>query len=182
MKNEINNSPSLRDLHTKPNDPNSPSSKGWQAKPDGVAYKGPKTLPTNIKLKQRARELRKAGNLSEVLFWQQVRNKKFIELDFDRQKIIGNYIVDFFVKSLGLVVEIDGSSHDLKIEYDKERENYLKSLGLKIFRIPDIDVKKNLDGVMYGLKGFIKDNWNNSPLPEGCPKGGVSVETKSDFT
>jgi very-short-patch-repair endonuclease len=172
MKNEINNSPSL---------------KGWQAKPDGLAYKGPKTLPTNIKLKQRARELRKAGNLSEVLFWQQVRNKKFIELDFDRQKIIGNYIVDFFVKSLGLVIEIDGSSHDSKIEYDKERENYLKSLGLKIFRIPDIEVKKNLDGVMYGLKGFIKDNWdnanwNNSPLLEGCPKGGVSVETKSDFT
>lgn len=70
-------------------------------------------------------------------------------LNFDRQKIIGNYIVDFFVKSLGLVVEIDESFHDSKIEYDKERENYLKSLGLKIFRIPDIEVKKNLDGVMY---------------------------------
>lgn len=85
------------------------------------------------------------------------------------------------------MIEIDGSSHDSKIEYDKERENYLKSLGLKIFRIPDIEVKKNLDGVMYGLKGFIKDNWdnanwNNSPLLEGCPKGGVSVETKLDFT
>lgn len=46
----------------------------------------------------------------------------FWKIDFDRQRIIGNYIVDFYVKTLGLVIEIDGSSHENKEEYDQKRE------------------------------------------------------------
>jgi len=57
-------------------------------------------LPFNPNLKERARELRKAGNLAEIIFWKQVRNKQFLGLDFDRQKIVGNYIVDFYCKEL----------------------------------------------------------------------------------
>jgi hypothetical protein len=53
------------------------------------------------------------------------------------------------------VIEIDGWSHNYKEEYDFERENYLKSLGLKIFKIPDIEIKKNLSWVMGALKDFI---------------------------
>ena len=75
-------------------------------------------LPYNAALKTRARALRKAGNLSEVIFWRQVRAGEFHNLDFDRQRVIGNYIVDFYVKSLGLVIEIDGESHNNKEEYD----------------------------------------------------------------
>lgn len=120
-------------------------------------------LPFNPKLKQRAGELRKAGNLSEVLFWNQVKNKNFFNLDFDRQKIIGNYIVDFYCKDLGVVIEIDGGSHDEKQEYDKERDNYLESFGLKIFHIQDIEVKKNLDGVL----GFLREGL--TPRPAGTP-------------
>jgi len=50
-------------------------------------------------LKLLAKEKQKAGIYSEVLFWQQVRNKQFYQIDFDRQRIIGNYSVDFYVKS-----------------------------------------------------------------------------------
>lgn len=75
-----------------------------------------------------AREKRKAGILPEVLFWQQVHKKKFYAIDFDRQRIIGDYIVDFYVKALGLVVEIDGSSHDHKQEYDAKRLLMTKKL------------------------------------------------------
>ena len=71
-------------------------------------------LPYNSALLNRAKKLRKAGVLSEVVFWRQVRSKSFSGIDFDRQRIIGNYIVDFYVKSLGLVIEIDGSSHNEK--------------------------------------------------------------------
>ncbi len=45
-------------------------------------------LPYNPKLKDRAKELRKAGVLSEVLLWQELKARKFLDLDFDRQKII----------------------------------------------------------------------------------------------
>lgn len=48
----------------------------------------------NPALKDKGKELLQAGNLSEVLFWNQVKNKQFKGFDFDRQKVIGNYIVD----------------------------------------------------------------------------------------
>jgi very-short-patch-repair endonuclease len=88
---------------------------------DTASYK---KLPYNPLLKERARELRKAGNLSEVLLWQQLRNKQFNGLDFDRQKIIGNYIVDFFTSNKNVVIEVDGDSHDFKVEYDTKRDEY----------------------------------------------------------
>ena len=57
-------------------------------------------IPKNKLLKERAKELRKAGNLSEVIFWQIFKDKKKIGFDIDRQVIIGNYIVDFFKMEL----------------------------------------------------------------------------------
>jgi very-short-patch-repair endonuclease len=49
-------------------------------------------LPYNSKLKEKVKQLRKAGVLSEVLFWNCVKNKQLIDLVFERQKIIGNYM------------------------------------------------------------------------------------------
>ena len=131
-------------------------------------------LPSNPKLKERAKELRYAENLSEVLFWMQVHKTKFYKIDFDRQKIIGNFIVDFYVKKLGLVIEIDGSSHIGKEKYDAQREDYLKSLGLRIFRIPVVDVLQNISKAMSDLEIYIIENYGNSavekpPLPTGTP-------------
>ena len=112
-------------------------------------------LPYNIKLKARSRALRKAGVLADVIFWLQVHKGKFWNIDFDRQRIIGNYIVDFYIKTLGLVIEIDGSSHDNKEEYDQKREDYLISLGLKVYKISDSRVKHDLNNVMMELEKYI---------------------------
>lgn len=112
-------------------------------------------LPYNPELKVRASALRKAGNLPEVLFWMQVNQKKFHGIDFDRQRVIGNYIVDYYVKKLGLVIEIDGSSHDNKEEYDALREAFLVSLGLRVYRIRVNDIMKRMADVMSGLEEFI---------------------------
>ena len=46
-----------------------------------------------------------------------INRKQFYAIDFDRQRIIGNYIVDFYVKALGLIIEIDGSSHNDKEDF-----------------------------------------------------------------
>jgi very-short-patch-repair endonuclease len=118
-----------------------------------------KNLPYNINLKQNAINNRKAGVLSEVLFWQQVHKRKFYAIDFDRQRIIGNYIVDFYVKRLSLVVEIDGSSHDFSQEYDFNRQEYLENLGLKVFRITDSAVKKHMGKVLNALELFIIEHY-----------------------
>ena len=116
-------------------------------------------LPGNTKLKQLATALRQAKNLSEVLFWMQVTKGKFYKIDFDRQRVIGNYIVDFYIKQLALVIEIDGSSHDTKIEYDKQRENYLMSLGLNIYRIKVKDIMQQMPRVMAGLEDYIVEHY-----------------------
>ena len=112
-------------------------------------------LPYNASLKSRAKALRKAGNFSEVVFWKEVRNKSFWNIDFDRQRIIGNYIVDFYVKALGLVVEIDGEIHNFQEEYDEKREMFLKELGLKVFRISTTKMLFDTENVMKDLEQFI---------------------------
>lgn len=135
------------------------------------------SLPYNPALKERAKELRQAGNLSEVLFWNQVKNKQFKGLDFDRQKIIGNYIVDFYCSNCQVVIEIDGSSHDDKVEYDANRDQFLEDLGLKVIHIPVNDIMFKLGEVMEMLNlhpAFEPPrptgNWGNKPpRPTGTP-------------
>ena len=112
-------------------------------------------LPKNKELLARSRSLRKGYVLSEVIFWKQVRNKEFHQIDFDRQRIIGNYIVDFYIKSLGVVIEIDGSSHDDKEEEDEKRQKFLESLDLKVYRISDFRIKHDLANVMKELEDYI---------------------------
>lgn len=116
-------------------------------------------LPYNPALKERAKKLRQARNLPEVLFWMQVTKGGFYKLDFDRQRVIGNYIVDFYIKKLGLVIEIDGSSHEGKEEYDAKREEYLCSLGLKVYRISVDDIKQQMDAVLGKLEEYIVLNY-----------------------
>ena len=118
-------------------------------------------LPENKDLLSYARETRRAGNMAEIAFWKQVHKKMFHGLDFDRQKVIGNYIVDFFVKKLGLVVEIDGGSHNDKEEYDTRRDKYLEDLGLKVFHTTDYDVLQHVNIVLEDLRKYIVGNYEH---------------------
>jgi very-short-patch-repair endonuclease len=150
-----------------------PSTGGVSAHKGGRGGRNTKNymnLPYNPNLKERAKKLRQAGNLSEVLFWNQVKNKQFKGFDFDRQKIVGNYIVDFYCSNCNVVIEIDGSSHDDKQEYDEARDSFLQSLGLTVIHIPVIDVMKNMGGVMEMLF--------NHPALKGTPPMEGNLETE----
>lgn len=116
-------------------------------------------LPYNHALKEIARIKRKESLLSEIVFWREVRNMNFYKIDFDRQRVIGNYIVDFYVKALSLVVEIDGISHESKGKYDLKRQTYIESFGIRVFRVSDVDVIYNLQNVMCKLEDFIIENY-----------------------
>lgn len=117
-----------------------------------VKQKSTKPYLITPALKDRAKELRKAGMLHEVLLWQELKSKKLCGLDFDRQKIIGNYIVDFFCAEKSVVIEVDGSSHDEKQQEDANRDQYLNSLGLEVIRLQVRDVFQNMEGVVRFLK------------------------------
>ncbi|MDR2686045.1 MAG: DUF559 domain-containing protein [Rickettsiales bacterium] len=108
--------------------------------------------PNNL-FKNRARELRKNGTLSEALLWNQLKNRQLAGLDFDRQKVINNrYIADFYCAAHNLIIEIDGCSHEVKYEHDLERQDYLIGLGFKVLHIDDLDIKTNLEGVLSYIK------------------------------
>ncbi len=112
-------------------------------------------LPVNKSLRTRARWLRTNSTLSEVLLWNYLKQKQANNLDFDRQKIIGNYIVDFYCSKLKLVIEIDGSSHDDKYAYDENRNRYLMGLGLTVIHIDDCDVQFNMPHVLNLIERII---------------------------
>ena len=121
-------------------------------------------LPENRELLNYSRNNRKAGNMAEIVFWMQVHKKMFHGLDFDRQKVIGNYIVDFFVKRLGLVVEIDGGSHNEKTDYDEQRDRYLEGLGLKVFHTTDFDVLQHMSMALEDLRKYIVGNYEHEDV------------------
>jgi len=115
-------------------------------------------LPYNPELKTRAAQLRKAGYLHEVKLWNKLKGKKLLGLDFDRQRIIGDYIVDFYCKARKTVIELDGMSHDFKGEYDSVRSEYLKGLGLRVIHIQAKDVLQNVDEVIWKLELMLEQD------------------------
>ena len=87
---------------------------------------------------------------AERLLWSKFRRKQLKDCQFSRQRIIGNYIVDFYCLKAKLIIEVDGSQHynEEGNRRDKAREDYLRNLGMKILRVPDTEVLKNLERVV----------------------------------
>ena len=78
-----------------------------------------KIIPYNKNLKVLARKLRKEMTFGEVLLWNELKGDKLWGFDFDRQRCIDNYIVDFYCKDLMLAIEIDGMSHNYEEAFFK---------------------------------------------------------------
>src|SRR6056297_314061 len=112
----------------------------------------------NPKLIPLARALRKQGTFAEVLLWTYLKGKQMQGYRFTRQKPIGEYIVDFYCGRLGLAVEIDGITHNDKIESDKIRQKEIESQGVEFLRFTDDEVKENTEGVLNVISEWIADH------------------------
>jgi very-short-patch-repair endonuclease len=97
-----------------------------------------------------AKRLRKPLTYAEKIFWQMSRNRGLFGLKFRRQHPLGPFIADFYCHELNLVVEIDGLIHEQESikKYDKEREDYLRKLGLTIMRFTNDDVISNQEFII----------------------------------
>jgi very-short-patch-repair endonuclease len=117
-------------------------------------------IPYNPKLKLLARKLRQNMTLSEVLLWQELKGKQMLAFDFDRQRPIDEFIVDFYCKELKLAIEIDGSSHNEEgaFEKDRIRQERLEFLGVRFLRYSDIDVKRKMPFVLNDIHDWIVEN------------------------
>jgi very-short-patch-repair endonuclease len=109
-------------------------------------------IPYNRNFKKRASDLRKQGTLGEALLWNELKQSKMFGYKFMRQKPIDNYIVDFFCKKLMLAIEIDGNSHDTKMDLDKYRQERLEIMGIRFLRFTEQEVRKNMDAVIREIK------------------------------
>ncbi len=115
----------------------------------------------NKKSLSNAKKLRKEMTEFETKFWHRIKNRQIFNLKFRRQVPLGDYIVDFICKEEKIIIELDGSGHleTKQIEHDKERDNYLKSLGYRIIRVFNNE-STNIEGVFEKIKELI------SPLGE----------------
>jgi very-short-patch-repair endonuclease len=114
-------------------------------------------LPYNKELKEFARELRKNMTDAERVLWSKLRKEQIKGHQFYRQKILGNYIVDFFCPAARLVIEIDGGQHfsPEQVKKDWVRDGYLASFGLTVLRFTDTEVLKNIDGVIERILQYM---------------------------
>ena len=87
---------------------------------------------------------------AEKLIWSRMRGKQLKGLQFYRQKIIGNYIVDFYCPESKLIIEVDGGQHYSTEGKNKDhtRDDYMNKIGINVLRFSDRDVLKRIDVVM----------------------------------
>ncbi|MEW6193906.1 MAG: endonuclease domain-containing protein [Bacteroidota bacterium] len=109
-------------------------------------------------LKELARNLRNNSTKTEILLWNELKKRKMKGFDFDRQKPIDEYIVDFYCKDLMLAIEIDGESHIGEEKYDKVRQQRLENLGVRFLRFNSLDVFYKLDKVVNEIEKWIDTN------------------------
>ena len=98
--------------------------------------------------------------LSEILLWNELKNHKMMGFDFDRQRPIDDFIVDFYCKDLNLVIEVDGNSHDgdENLRLDIIRQRRIESFGIHFLRFDDREIKHNIDGVLHAIKSWIEEH------------------------
>ncbi len=118
-----------------------------------------KILPYNRKLKPLAKALRKNMTFAEVLLWSELKHKGMCGYDFDRQRPIYNYIVDFYCTDLMLAIEIDGISHysEEAFKSDEIRQREIEALGVSFLRFDDEEVRNDMLNVLRSIEGWILD-------------------------
>ncbi len=119
-----------------------------------------KIIPYNPKLKEYARQLRNNSTYTEILLWNYLKGRQMKGYDFDRQRAIDNYIVDFYSKDLMLAIEVDGESHYGNEKRDEKKDKRLNKLGVTVLRFDDMEVVHSLDKVVERIEKWIERNEN----------------------
>lgn len=115
----------------------------------------------------RAKKMRREPTPAERTLWLALRAKRLGNAKFSRQVVIDPFIVDFASRKLGLVIEIDGDTHDMTDENEVRRTRFLEKQGYRIMRFTNSDVLDNLEGVLTAIEEKLGDTPLPGPLPGG---------------
>jgi very-short-patch-repair endonuclease len=108
----------------------------------------PHREPLSDEQKGRVRELRHNATFPERLLWGRLRAGRLAGLKFRRQHPIEAYIVDFYCHESQLAIELDGDSHAGRAAYDAGRTTALAQAGVRVVRIANDDVLRDIDAVL----------------------------------
>ena len=125
-----------------------------------------------------ARAMRAEPTEPERWLWQKLSRSQLGGYKFRRQAVIGSAIADFLCPAKGLIVEVDGWTHDDRAA-DLRRDTRLEGLGYRVVRVTNEDVMRNLDGVCEMLLSILNAAPDRRPHPDPSPEGeGLSVEAQ----
>lgn len=107
---------------------------------------------------ERAKELRNNMTQAELVLWEYLRQRP-LGVKFRRQHPLGIYVVDFYCHKLKLIIEVDGSIHDLQTvkEADVERQRQLEMDGLKVVRFTNEEILKTKEIVIEQVNLLITE-------------------------
>jgi len=126
----------------------------------------PPYIAYNKSLIEKAKALRNQPTPMEKQFWNELRRMPSYESHpFNRQKPLGEYIVDFYCHENRLVIEIDGDTHGTREGQlnDQKRTAFLESQGLRVIRFTNREVLHNIDGVMESLTNLLDEIKEEAP-------------------
>jgi very-short-patch-repair endonuclease/restriction endonuclease S subunit len=135
----------------------SPKGRGSQRYRGGYDFTG---------LVETARELRRRQTPAEDLFWELVRDRRFMGLKFRRQHQLGDYIVDFYCHEHRLVIESDGGVHAGRARKDHKRDAWMQAQGFNVLRFSNEQLLNDPQSVLLPIADFV------SPPPSGTRVGG----------
>ena len=112
------------------------------------------TIHNRKYLKQFRKDLRNNLTPAEATLWKAIQRNQLDGRKFRRQHSIGNYILDFYCPGEKLAIELDGQQHFTASgsERDYNRDEYLKTLNIKVLRFENREVFENLEGVLEEIK------------------------------
>jgi very-short-patch-repair endonuclease len=127
-----------------------------------------KILTYNPELKELAKRLRNNMTFSEVKLWNELKGGKLMGYDFDRQRAIGNYIVDFYCKDVLLAIEVDGITHEEeRTQYkDARRQEELERLGVHFLRFDALLVINKVEAVVREIKSWLREYERDNGVSE----------------
>ncbi len=109
-------------------------------------------------LQNRAKAMRREPALYERRLWKILRDRQLEGMKFNRQKIIGSYIVDFVCFRHRLIVEADGPLHDDRAEYDAARDAWLVGEGFRVLRFRNQQIETRDHEVVATILAAVSKN------------------------
>ena len=134
---------------------------------------GEATMKGKRNLTSNAKALRNNATDVELVLWQHLRRSKLEGVKFRRQQPIEDYIVDFVSFSPKLVIELDGSQHFDKQDYDQARDDCLRKNGFKVLRFWNNDIFENIEGVLEVIRRQCLELSSPTPQPPPASGGGA---------